>query len=263
MPKKQTQEKTPNWILVNLAKAAVFFIVLILGAQIFLKVVTRHGKTVEVPDFTNMTLKEASAAARSSELRIKVTDSVFVKRLAAGVVFRQTPKAGASVKKGRNISITINSVVPRKTPMPNLVGYSLPEAKTELMNHSLILGRLNYVNDIATNNVISQSLGGREVKPGTSVITGSEIDLTVGLNPSESRTTVPRVIGLKYISAVDALHNKFLNVGKVRFDPGIRTYADSLDAMVYKQDVAKGSARTMGSPVSLWLTLDESKIPAK
>ena len=250
-------------ILSNIIAAVVVLLLLIIGARILLSVITRHNRTVTVPDFTNMDLRTASAAASEADVKVKVIDSVFLRRLDAGVVYRQSPKAGSRVKKGRSIFITINSVVPRKTLMPNLVGYSLMEAKAEISNHGLLLGRLNYVPDLATNNVLDQKYRGRSVPAGSQIISGSEIDLTLGLSPDDNRTAVPYVVGMKYISAMDALHNNYLNSGKATFDKGIKSYADTVDAIVYRQEFAKGTPKAMGSPVALWLTLDESKIPAK
>ncbi|MBR6055351.1 MAG: PASTA domain-containing protein [Bacteroidales bacterium] len=252
-----------NWIVRNVLLGALFVTVLIVVASIFLHIATRHGKTVEVPDFINMTPAEAEVAASKGGVEIKVADSVFVRRLSAGAVFRQNPKAGSRVKKGRMVFLTINSVVPRTTTMPNLIGYSLVQAKAEIVNHGLSLGRLDYVSDMATNNVLGQKCGGKVIAPGKKVIAGSEIDLTVGLNPSDSRTTIPYLSGMKYISAMDAIHDSYLNVGRVRFDEGIRTYADSLDAVVYRQDGPPRASRTMGTAVAIWLTNDLSKVPTK
>jgi beta-lactam-binding protein with PASTA domain len=252
-----------NWIVRNLVLAVLMVIGLLLAAQLGLGLITRHNRTVAVPDFTNMTVAEAQQLARGSHVGVKVTDSVFIRRLGAGVVYRQAPKAGATVKKGRSIFLTINSIVPKKVVMPNLVGYSLSEARSELNNRGLALGKLSYIQDIATNNVLKQSVRGRTVRAGDLVISGSEVDLTLGLSNDERATTkVPRVIGLKYVRAVDALHDRYLNVGRVRFDSGIRTYADSVNAVVYRQD-GLGTAKTYGSPVNIYLTLDPEKIPAE
>ena len=251
-----------NWIVRNLLLAAALVVVLLLLAQVGLGLITRHNRTVTVPDFTNMTVAEAQELARAGHVGVKVTDSVFVRRLGAGVVYRQQPKAGAMVKKGRSIFLTINSIVPRKVVMPNLIGYSLNEARAELNNRGLSLGKLNYTQDIATNNVLRQTVRGRNVRAGDLVISGSDVDLTLGLSSDERPTVVPRVIGQKYVSAVDALHDRYLNVGRVRFDSGIRTYADSVNAVVYRQD-GLGTARTYGSPVNIYLTLDPEKIPAE
>ncbi len=251
-----------SWILKNILAAAVFIVALMLLTVAGLGLITRHGQTVTAPDFTNLTVPEAEQLASASHVGVKVVDSVFVRRLGAGVVYRQQPKAGSTVKKGRSIFLTINSVVPRKVVMPNLYGYSVIEARAELQNRGLDLGRLNYVKDIATNNVLGQSLYGRDVKAGDLVVSGSTIDLTVGLGSEETTTVVPRLIGMKYVRAVDALHDRFLNVGRVRFDEGIRSYADSVNAVVYRQDAA-GASRTLGTAVNIYLTLDTSKLPAQ
>ena len=235
-----------HWILWNLAGALLFVVIMVIGISVGLNRITRHGKTVTAPDFTNMTLSDAAKAASEAHVGIKVTDSVFVKGLDGGIVYRQSPRAGATVKQGRSIFLTINSIVPRKVVMPNLVGYSLSEAKAELHNRGLDLGRLRYVRDIATNQVLRQSVGGRDIAAGEQVIAGSAIDL----------------IGMKYIRAVDALHDKSLNVGRVRCDGQIRTYADSTQAMVWKQD-AEGTTKILGGSIDIWLTLDPSKIPAQ
>ena len=268
MAKKDTKDTAgkkgilSNWIVRNLLLALLLVIGLLLLAQVGLSLVTRHNRTVTVPDFTNMTVAEARAAARDSHVGVKVTDSVFVRRLGAGLIYRQSPKAGSTVKKGRSIFLTINSIVPRKVVMPNLIGYSLNEARSELNNRGLSLGKLNYTQDIATNNVIRQTVRGRNIRAGDLVISGSDVDLTLGLSSDERPTTVPRVIGMKYIRAVDALHDRFLNVGRVRFDSGIRTYADSVNAVVYQQD-GLNQTRTYGSAINLYLTLDPDKVPAE
>ena len=249
-----------NWIFKNLVGAVIFFAVLLIAAAVGLNVITRHGKTVTAPDFTNLTVPQAQALAQESHVGVKVVDSVFVKRLAAGVVYRQQPKAGATVKKGRSIFLTINSVVPRKVVMPNLYGYSVTEARAELKNRGLNLGKLNYVKDIATNTVLGQYCDGVELNAGDLVVNGSNIDLKVGVGKEDNVTTVPSVIGLKYVSAVDAIHDRFLNTGRVTFDKDIRTYADSVDAVVYKQDTP-GATKSLGAGVNIYLTLDPEKLP--
>ena len=269
MAKKATNKGTTekkgilgNWIVRNLLMAAALVVLLLVLAQVGLSLVTRHNKTVTVPDFTNMTVEEARSVARNSHVGVKVTDSVFIRRLGAGIIYRQQPKAGATVKKGRSVFLTINSIVPRKVVMPNLIGYSLNEARAELNNRGLSLGRLNYTQDMATNNVLRQTVRGRNVRAGDQVVSGSDVDLTLGLSSDERPTTVPRVVGMKYIRAVDALHDRYLNVGRVRFDAGIRTYADSVNAVVYQQD-GLGQTRTYGSSINLYLTLDPDKIPSE
>jgi hypothetical protein len=146
--------------------------------------------------------------------------------------------------------------------MPNLYGYSVTQARSELKNRGLNLGKLTYVKDIATNTVLGQYCGGRELVAGDLVVNGSDIDLKVGVGSDENTTVVPRVIGMKYVSAVDAIQDRFLNTGRVSFDPDIKTYTDSVNAVVYKQDAA-GVTKNLGAPVNIYLTLDKSKLPAE
>ena len=260
--KVQKVAKQTRWIWKNLLLGVAFVLVLGILAAWSLGIITRHGQVVKTPDFSNLTVPQARELASHSHVNVKVVDSVFVRRLAGGVVYRQQPKAGSTVKKGRSIFLTINSVVPRKVVMPNLFGYSVTEARSELRNRGLNLGRLNYVKDIATNNVLGQSCEGLEVKAGDLVVSGSVIDLMVGVGSQDNQTTIPKITGMKYVNATDALHERFLNVGKVTFDADIKTYADSMNAVVYKQDPA-GADRNLGANVNFFLTLDQTKLPAK
>ena len=140
--------------------------------------------------------------------------------------------------------------------MPDLVGFSMRQAKAELMSKGLILRKLRYVEDIATNNVLRQLYRGNDIKAGRSIDSGSEIDLVVGLG-TDGQTYVPDVTGMKYMRAVDAVHDNSLNVAKLRFDKDIRTYSDSLDAVVYKQTPsASDMSVLMGTEVTLYLSKD-------
>ena len=153
--------------------------------------------------------------------------------------------------------LTINAMNAKKISMPNLVGYSMRQAKAELNSRGLALGKLIYVNDIATNNVLRQFYRNREIRPGRMIETGSEIDLQVGLNPSDNVTYVPNVKGMKYLRAVDAIHDNSLNIGRIVFDKTVKNYTDSLNAVVYKQTpAASKSPPLMGSDVTINLSLD-------
>ncbi|MGN0189898.1 MAG: PASTA domain-containing protein [Candidatus Cryptobacteroides sp.] len=249
-----------NWIVKNLLLALVLVILLVAGAVILLRVVTKHNHEIVVPDFTNMSVPEAVAVAQQHEMRIQVTDSVYVKRMGRGDVYRQTPKAGTHVKKGRRILLTINAVTPKSVTMPNLVGYSMRQAKAELLSRGLQLGRLIYVNDIATNNVLKQIMSDKEIMPGVQVESESVIDLVVGLNPADDRTIVPYVVGSRYLNAVDAVHDRSLNIRNLNFDKTVKDYSDSLNAMVYRQSPEEEEC-LMGTGVTLYLTLDKTKVP--
>lgn len=238
-------------------------VVVLLALALLLKLYTRHNEVHQVPDFTNMTMFEAKNTARKSDVRLDIVDSIYVKRMQRGAIVRQEPKPGTLVKKGRRVMVTINAKTPKQIPMPNLVGYSLRSAQAELISRGLEVGHLNYVNDIATNNVMRQLYRGSEIQPGAMVASESAIDLVLGLNYKENTTTVPNVIGRKYRKAVEMIHENSLNTGRLIFDNNVRSFQDSLNAVVYNQRPAfDNESILMGRSVTLYLTLDETKVPA-
>lgn len=268
---KKTETKTQkngffsNWIVRNLLLALVAVGILITGAVVFLNVVTKHNQELIVPDLSNMSVVEAALTAGQAEMRIDVTDSVFVKRMKRGAVYRQNPAPGSKVKSGRRISLTINAVNPKQITMPDLIGYSTRQAKAELMSRGLILGKLIYVHDMATNNVLSQLHKNREIEPGVMIESESVIDLVVGLNSTDNTTFVPDLVGLRNMSAVEAVHDHSLNLGKLTFDDSIKDYDDSLNAVVYKQipEASDSLAVGMGESVDLYLTLNHLRVPKR
>ena len=251
-----------KWIWKNLIFALIYIALLVAGVTIGLALFTNHNKEIEVPDFTTLSVEEASQIAESVGIRVEVTDSVFVRRMERGAIFSQNPVAGSRVKKNRLIRLTTNAVNAKQVSMPNLVGYSMRQAKAELASKGLTLGRLKYVSDMATNNVLKQQYRGSDIKTGTMIDSGSEVDLVVGLDDADNQTRVPNVVGMKYTRAVDAVHDNSLNVARIPFDDSVKHYNDSLNAVVFRQTPSASSAPIlMGSDVSLFLTLEESKLP--
>lgn len=247
-----------NWLVKNILLAVIAVGALVGVSAFILNVGTHHGQEIEVPDFTNLSVSDARMVAADNDIRIEVSDSVYVRKMGRGLVFSQVPKAGSRVKQGRRIMLTINSVSPKKTTMPDLVGFSMRQAKAELLSKGLILRNLKYVDDIATNNVLRQLYRGYDIKAGKSIDSGSEIDLVVGLG-SDNETFIPDVTGMKYMRAVDALHDNSLNVAALRFDKGIRSYSDSLDAVVYRQTPSGSDMPVvMGTGVTLYLSSPDS-----
>lgn len=252
--KKESTGFLNNWIVRNVLLAIAAVLALVCAINVLLAIITQHNKEIEVPDFTNLSYKEASAVAKSAGLTVFVKDSLYVRRLKPGAVIGQNPKAGAKVKLGRKVSLTTCTYNAEKVPMPSLVGFSLLQAKAELHRNGLVLGKLIYVEDIATNNVLRQQYRGRDIKSGTMITSGSTVNLVLGLNPEENRTIVPELDGRDYLRAVDMIQENSLNVGKVRFDSSVKTYADSVSAVVYFQDPGRESEPVvMGTEVAISL----------
>ena len=253
-----------NWFTkhIYMAAAAVFVVLFVLFS--LLKVVTRHNQELEVPPFTGMDLQQAQQVADMNSLRLEVTDSVHIPRMTPGAIYKQNPLQGSKVKKNRRILLTINAKSPKMVKMPSLVGYSLRQAQSELSSSQLKVGKLIYVPDIATNNVLEQLYNGRPVEPGTELPGESVIDLKLGQNQQDSVTYLPDLIGKPYSIVKDYLTDHSLNLGKVRFDETVETFQDSLSAFAYRQEPGafyRDTTVWLGTPVDVYFTLDKTLIP--
>lgn len=260
--KEKGKEKKDRWFLKNLIAAVAVIFLITLTAQWFLSVRTRHGQEIEVPDFTSKSLEDATQMASQYKFRLEVSDSVFVSRLPRGSIYSQNPAPGSKVKEGRRILLTINANQMKKVSVPNLVGLSLRQARTELQERGLYVGNLSYREDIATNNVLEQKYKGKTIKAGRKIETESKIDLVLGLDPENSTTYIPHLIGYTYGVAVDNIIDNSLNLGRVRYDETVKTYADSAAAVVYRQepDSEGGGSVEMGAVIDIFLTASQAKV---
>jgi beta-lactam-binding protein with PASTA domain len=216
-----------------------------------------------VPDFTGLGLKDAQYYAEKRGLKLIINDSLYVPAYPGGMVLEQLPKGGVDVKEGRKIYITINSFAQKKLPMPYVAGRSLRQAKNMLEGAGFGIERLEYVEDIATNYVLAQYLGGVEIteQSDIKIEKGTGVVLKVGVSPDQNMTTVPRLLGRKLFDAKGKLWEQGLNVGEVTYDEGI-TLLNEDDARVCRQSTLQSSQLPLGSKVSIHLTLDKEVVAA-
>jgi beta-lactam-binding protein with PASTA domain len=241
------------WIVGNLTLAILIASVLIFGLKKGLSWGTNHGETIEVPKFEGLTYKDAQALAQSAGVKITVVDSVYAKK-GRGLVREQNPAPGARVKEGRRVFLTMNAFGVQKVAVPNVVGYSTRQAIAELTSRGLVLGKIVYVNDMATNNVLKQRYKGKDVAPGTMVEAESTIDIVAGLNSNNCQTKIPDVRGKDPLEAARMLNDCYINVRSIVYDKDIKTYEDSLSAVVYRQAPESSNFSVkMGTEVTIYL----------
>lgn len=231
----------------------------------FLHIFSRHGKGFPVPDFSGMTIQKANELAEDMNLRLEITDSVYIISREPGTIIDQNPTSGTFVKANRRVFITSNAVNPILVEMPNLVGLTLRQAKSTLNLQGFKLGYLSFVPDIAVNNVLEQHYKGKQIEEGEQIPKGAEINLVLGKGLYNEKTVLPRVIGLTLAEARNLLQDASLNLGRFTFDETIIDNVDSLQARVYSQypnyNWESETYINFGARVDLWLTQNESRIP--
>lgn len=248
-----------NTILKGLGLILAILIVL----MIFLRIYTRHNQQQPTPNLVGLEVEEASRVIDDNNLRIEVADSVYIFNRKPGSIISQNPSPGTMVKKNRRVFVTINAKNPIKIEIPNIVGYTLRQAKAILEQEGFEIGTLYFRPDLGLNNVLEQRYKGQIAEPGTRIPKGSKIDLVLGQGMMGERTGIPQLIGLKLNDAVSRIIEASLNVGRIRFDETIITHNDSLDARVYSQYPAymENASLGFGTRVDIWLTLNQARIP--
>ena len=231
-----------------------------LVTSLFLNIVTQHGISQPVPEFRGMMIDEAIAQAEGANLEIQIADSIYIPGRQAGMIIDQNPKPEVQVKKGRKIFVTIITRTPKLSNVPNVVGYSLRQAKAIIESQGFAVGRLDYVADIATNNVLEQRFNGRILSSSVKIPVGSAIELVVGLSQGDV-TEVPNVVGQTFGGARSSIVESYLNVGEARYDETVRNSIDSLEAKVYYQNPSVGAKLGLGKKVNVYLSKNPKKKP--
>ncbi len=267
-PKKNNQENTDDsrsqfLILIRqlaiLIAVVVLFVVLIFVA---LRVYTRHGQNVSVPELRRLSLTEVKKICDERGLKFEISDSVYSSNAAPGTVIDQTPPATFKVKKERTIFLTIKAYSVEQVAMPRLIDLSIKSAQAQLATVGLGVGKISYKPDIARDAVIEQMFNGKPIPAGTRVAKGSLIDLVLGKGEDEgiTKTVVPDLKSYSLYTAGLVAAQNSLNIGAKIGDGTVKTQADSLSAVIYKQSPAKGRMVLPGSEIDVWITTDQSKL---
>ena len=245
-----------NALLIAAALAA-----LAAAASLAMHFGTRHGSHCTVPDFRGVSLSQAEREARREGLEIIVNDSLYVPAYEGGIVLDQLPDKGAQVKAGRKIYVTINSCRQKMVRVPYVAGRSLRQAKNMLETAGLEIGKLVYVDDIATNYVLEEFCDGVAIMPESTMETemGSGITLHVGVQGGYGTAVVPKLIGLSLARAKSRIWEMGFNVGRVTYDANVDMLGRK-DARVWAQSAGQEHTAVLGSTIDLKLTLDKDKV---
>jgi beta-lactam-binding protein with PASTA domain len=250
-----------NVFVKNIVIAIVVITLALIATFVSINIYTNHGEYYPVPDFRGLTEDQFSQIIKEKGFRYNIMDSAHVEEFLPGAVVEQIPAPGSMVKANRNIHFTIKAIAPEQVQIPNLVDYSLRNAKVILESFGLKTGELIYVPSEYRNLVLQQLYMGKPVEPGTVVLKGSVIDLHIGQGLSNERTNVPDLTSLTLDEAQSYSVSVSLNVGAVIYDQSVLTAEDSLKAFIWKQQppADKGERIRLGSSIDVWLSVDSAK----
>lgn len=243
--------KFESWldVIKHLGIAFVFgTVITLIFFYIYLPVITNHGESITVPDLQGVSIDELQEFLVERDLRFEVVDSVYSAELPPLTVTRQFPKPGSKVKQNRNIFISLNSVNPPTTRMPDLRDKTLKNAELILKSFELVPGKILYKPD-PFRNVIDQLYNGEPIEPDTPLAKGSVIDIVRGDGHGIRLFEMPDLRGLPLAEANVIIRGNNLQPGLVFNDDSL-TIAS---LVVLRQSPRQGLTVRIGRSIDLWL----------
>jgi serine/threonine-protein kinase len=206
-------------------------------------------KLIQVPDLRGVSLEEAKQLAKTSGLKVVVTDYGFFPSVKKGYVVTQTPFPKTNVKKDRIISLQVSNG-PAMVTVPNLVGMEFGKASEAVTKLNLFFEEIGENSDWKDPNPkddINFDVGyivKQTPPPGTEIIVGSGIKVTVykpGLQ------IVPNLIDITMDDAKSMITSSGYVVGTIIFKES-RSHARGV---VTVQEPIPGSPASPGSLINL------------
>lgn len=193
-PRAASVPLTPRRTKQLLSCSGIFLIGLFLFA-ISAFLVSRFFPRVEdvpVPNVVGLAYKEAVKVLEENGLKVKVRSRSFHPDYDEDQVITQDPASGMRTKRGREILLVL-SKGKEELETPNLVGASLEDAKTILIQLRLRPGEIQEVEEEGNvGKVVSQS-----PQPGDAIQPGQPVHLRVGIKKKEAeKVEVPDLVGM-------------------------------------------------------------------
>ena len=162
------------WVLVGL------FVAFVLGVALFnFVIMPRFVQTnveVVVPRLIGLEVAQGERLCHRRGLKLQVDDRRFSEGVPVDRVLSQTPTSDSRVKRGRTIRVHI-SLGTQMVTVPDIRGMTLRQARLQLDNANLVLGRVSriYVGETG------QEVRATRPRSGTETAVGNAIDVLVAV----------------------------------------------------------------------------------
>ncbi len=159
---------------------AVAVVLLIVGIHFGMNLYTHHGEEIPVPDVNHKAYEDAYDILDDLGLEPVVVDTAYVRTLPPGCILEQVPKAGAVVKSGRIIYLTVNATSQPTMALPDIIDNSSERnAKARLTEMGFHVGETQYIPG-EEGWVYGVKVNGRSYATGQQVPVDAVIILQVG-----------------------------------------------------------------------------------
>jgi serine/threonine-protein kinase len=102
------------------------------------------SSSVFAPSVVGRSLEEAELIAKTNNLKIKIQEERFDTKNEKGIIIRQNPNAGMSVKKGQTLYVVVSKGL-EKVILPDFTGQPLRNAQISISQSGLKLKGVSFV----------------------------------------------------------------------------------------------------------------------
>ena len=204
---------------------------------------------ITLPNLVGVDYSAATAGSAYPDIRIKLESEDFNTEYEAGQIYRQSPSAGKSVKKGSTVQVWV-SAGGQMIPIPTFTNQEATAVYAKLVS----LGLKYSTTEIASDTIAEGSVVRTSPEAGQSAPAGSTVVVYVSTGSNKERVQVPEVLGYPEEVAVQTLKDAQFEVA-VTYQVSDYQY----DGLVMSQSPASPSMVPIGSKVTIVVgTVDES-----
>ncbi len=166
-------------VLMNVIYIFIAAFILVWLLLSFLDSWTRHGDEAIVPALKGQPIELASVSLENDGFKWEVMDSVFESTQRPGTVVEQNPHAGACVKPGRTVYLTIVAFSPKMVTVPDFMNVSLRQGRSMFEGLGLSVHIVTVASEYK-DLVLGAKINGVPLRPGQRIPVTSNITLEVG-----------------------------------------------------------------------------------
>jgi len=167
--------------LKQLGLALIVFLVILFGFSEWMLSTTNHGEFTEVPNLEGKKLEITKGLLEERELTLgDIEYKDYNPKFPKEAIVEQSPAAGAKVKIGRKVYITVNKSEYRLVRIPDLKDKTKRDAVSTLEAIGFKIGEVTYKPYFAKDAVIDMLHKGKKIKKDDKLPYTSVIDLVLG-----------------------------------------------------------------------------------
>ncbi|MDE6402698.1 MAG: PASTA domain-containing protein [Muribaculaceae bacterium] len=146
---------------------------------LFLDSWTRHGDEATVPPLKGTSIELAVMTLENDGFEWEIMDSVYETVREPGTVVEQTPCAGARVKPGRKVYLTIVAFSPKMVTVPDFMNISMRQGRSMFEGLGIEVSVVTVPSEYK-DLVLGAKSGGVPLRPGQRIPVSSKVVLEVG-----------------------------------------------------------------------------------